>query len=259
MAVPRPGFPAVSFTAIVAFCTLLFSSTFAFAFTPPPIDGPITDAAGKLSDSDKQTLSEKLRTYKATSGNEITFFIAASLNGEDIADVANDTARAWKLGTKEKQKDVLVVIAPNERKDRIETAKGADGDLTDLQTAQIRQATLEPRLKADDFRGAIDQTTDAIIGALGDAASGKTPAPAAGQNASFGSVLFFIILIVIVFLIVRAINRRGGGGGGGGPGFFWFGGGGGGFGGGGSSGGGGGGDWGGGGGGWGGGGSSGSY
>ena len=260
----------ITLVAFFAFCTLLFGSVSAWAFTPPPNDGPVTDAAGKLSPEDKQSLDAKLRAYKDSSGNEITYFVAASLNGEDIADVAYDTARAWQLGTKEKEKDVLVVIAPNERRVRIETAKGAGGDLTDIQTQQIQQQVLNPRLKENDFRGAIDQSSDAIIAALGDAGTAK---PRRNEEAA-DPVSTFVIILVIVFVIYLAIKLRGiGGGRGGGGGPFWFGGGGfgggfggggggfGGFGGGGGGGswGGGGGGWGGGGGGWGGGGSSSSY
>ena len=203
---------AATFFAIVACCTLLVASTRAFAFTPPPNDGPVTDPAGKLTPADKQALDDKLRNYKAASGNEVTFFIAASLDGEDIADVAYDTANAWKLGTKEKEKDVLVVLAPNERKVRIETAKGAGGDLTDLQTHQILQTAVEPHLRENDFRGAVADGSDAIIAALGDNAAGKVRGPTAGNAPSVGSV---VGIVVVMLLIIFFLARRGGGGGGG--------------------------------------------
>ena len=251
------------FAAFFAFCTFLLASFDALAYTPPPIEGPITDPLGKLATADKQALSDKLRAYKDRTGNEITYLIAPSLDGEDIADVAYDTAKVWKLGSldmQSKQADVLVVLAPNERQIRIETAKGAEGDLTDLQTQQIIQTVIGPRLKADDFRGAIDQSSDAIIQALGDNAAHKKPI-AGEEPASIPSVIVVaILLIVLILLIAKARGGGGRGGGGGGP-FFWFGGGGWGGGGGFGGGGGGGGSWGGGGGGggWGGGGSSGRY
>lgn len=249
--------------AFVAFCTCFLGSALAWAYTPPPIEGPITDPMGKLSPADKQALDDKLRGYKDRTGNELTYLIAPSLDGEDIADVAYDTVKAWKLGSldmQSAQRDVLVIFAPNERRVRIETAKGAEGDLTDLQTQQIINNVIGPRLKVDDFRGAVDQSSDAIIQALGDNASGKKPVAGEEPPSIPSVVVVAIILIVLIFLISR--SRGGGGRGGGGP-FIWFGGGGGwgggggGFGGGGS----GGGSWGGGGGGggWGGGGSSGSY
>ncbi len=260
----RPSFPRAGFArfaAFIVFCTYFLTAFAAWAYTPPPNEGPITDPMGKLSPADKQALGDKLRAYKARTGSEVTYLIAPSLDGEDIADVAYDTIKAWKLGSldmQSAQRDVLVVIAPNERKIRIETAKGAEGDLTDLQTQQIIQTIIGPRLKEDDFRGAIDQSSNAIIQALGDNASGKKPA-AEDDSVSWPSVALTAgVLLLIIFLIAR--SRRGGGGGG--PPFIWFGGGGGGFGGGGGGGfGGGGGGWGGGGGGggWGGGGSSGGY
>ncbi|MEO8799640.1 MAG: TPM domain-containing protein [Polyangiaceae bacterium] len=254
------------FVAFAVLCALFVFGAQAWAFTPPANDGPITDAAGKLSPADKQRLDDKLRAYKNSSGNEISYFITPTLDGEDIAAVGYDTARAWKLGTKEKEKDVLVVIAPNDRKVFVETAKGAGGDVTDLQGNQLVEQVIGPRLRDNDFAGAIDKSSDVLMADLGDAGTVRPHAEVDQPN--YVSVVIFIFIIGFVIWIAIKIRGGGGGGGrGGGGGPFWFGGGGyggGGFGGGGGGfggfgGGGGGGGWGGGGGGWGGGGGGGSY
>jgi len=254
----------IAVVAFLAFCTLFLAGAQAWAFTPPAIDGPITDPSHKLSDDDKQALAQKLLDYKNRTTNEVAYFIAPSLNGEDIEDVGYDTGQAWQLGAKGKDNGVLVVLAPNERRMRIEVGKGLEGDLTDLQTQQIIQQIIGPHLKQNDFRGAIDQSADAIIAALGDAAAQPGGHRAKAEAADPVSTIVFVL--IIVFVIYLAIKLRGGGRGGGGGGPFWFGGGGfgGGFDGGGGGfggfgGGGGGGSFGGGGGSFGGGGSSGSY
>jgi uncharacterized protein len=221
----------------------------------------VTDSAGKLSDADRHEIDERLRSIEASSGVEISVFVAASLDGEPIEDVAYETARAWKLGTKGTDRGVLLVIAPKERKIRIETAKGVGGDLTDLQTNEIIRERIAPLLKQDDFRGAILGGIDGIASemklpgappprhrARPDGTSGSEPEVAASPF-----TLGAIVLLVVIFMVLSSIFRRifGGRGGRGGGGGFWYGGGG--------SAGGGGGGWGGGGGDWGGGGSSGDY
>ena len=241
----------------------------AFAFTPPPMDVgpdgftlPVTDTAGKLTESDRAFLNDKIARYKAQSHNEITVFVTKSLDGEDIADVASAVVRAWKLAPKGSDAGVLLVIAPNERKVRIETAKGVGGQLTDLQANDIIRSRISPHLKEDRFREAISDGVDGITASLGggDPTAPQEPSTQPARVQSISGCASFVLPIIVLIILLLIVRRRGGGGGGG---FFMGGGGfGGGFGGGGSGGGrggGGGGDWGGGGGDWGGGGSSDSY
>jgi uncharacterized protein len=265
---------------LLALASLLFSLFVTFAFTgnaaaasfvPPALEGPVTDAAGKLSPSDKEAIAARLRGIRTASGVEITVFLPQSLEGNPIEDVAYETARAWHLGKKGTDAGVLLVIATQERKIRIETAKGSGGDLTDLQSNEIIRERIAPRMKAGDVAGAIEAGIDGIQTEMHFAgpqsnvrprAVRPQPGPRSGGVGSFIAV----ILLVIIFVVFRVAigRRRGGGGRGGGGGYY---GGGGGWGGGGDSGGGdsggsSGGDWGGGGGGggdWGGGGSSGDY
>lgn len=252
----------------------------AFAYTPPPIEGPVTDPGRRLAPADKAALAEKLAAYRTRTGHEVTVLVAPSLEGEGIRDVAYDTARAWKLGAKGTDDGVLLVIAPTERKIHLETGRGVGGALTDVEAARIAREVIGPKLKVNDFRGAIDDGTSAIFAALDRDPSLAPPAQKPRAEGSRGGALLGLLFLALVFgvpvlILVLAVRaaRKGGGGGGGfgggsgssGGGGFWIGGFGGGGGGssswgdsGGSSGGGGG-DWGGGGGDWGGGGGGSDY
>lgn len=235
----------------------LFFARAAFAYTPPPIEGPVTDTAHLLTENEKSAIATKLRGYKAGSGYEITVFIPSSLNGETIEDVAYTTARTWGIGEKGKDNGVLLVVAPVERKIRIETGKGVGGDLTDLQANDIIKNRIGPQMKAGNSFIAIDAGVDAIAKALG----GKyVPVTRGSPRAAPMSTGFSLVILLVIVVLVIVLSRRGGGGGGGGI-FFIGGGGGGGWSSGGGSWGGGdsGGSWGGGGGDFGGGGSSGDY
>src|SRR5829696_4307836 len=138
----------------------------ALAFVPPPIQGHITDTAGKLSASDRSELEAKLAAVEASTGNELAVFLCGSLEGEAIEDVAYVTFNTWQLGKKGADNGVLLVIAPNERRIRIETGKGVGGALTDLESNEIIRDKIGPLLKQDRFKDAIAAGTDGIADAL---------------------------------------------------------------------------------------------
>jgi uncharacterized protein len=146
---------------------LLTSQAWAAPYRPPPIAGHVTDAAQKLTPAQVASLDEKLADYRKCSGNHVAVFLAASLEGNTIEDVAYETFNTWKIGEAKKDSGVLLVLAPNERKVRIETGKGVGGSLTDIQSKDILREKVSPRMKADDFFGAADQGTTAIGAALG--------------------------------------------------------------------------------------------
>jgi uncharacterized protein len=255
------------FAAVLVAIAVLLVGGAALAFAPPRQEGHVTDTAVRLDGQDDRFLEQKLEAMRRADGYEIAFLLVGSLDGETIEDVAYTTFAAWKLGQKGADNGVLVVIAPNDRKVRIETGKGAGGGLTDLQTNDIIRNVIGPLLKQDRFRDAIAAGADAIDKAMREGGvAGKPVAPGAGnQSKPLPKPVAIALGIAVLFLFMWLGRNRRGGGGGGGGGFYISGGGGGGdWGGGGGGGdwgggGGGGGDWGGGGGESGGGGSSDSY
>lgn len=196
---------------------LLVSSRALAAYTPPPLEGPVTDPARALSDTDKRVLNAKLRAHKVSTGVGINVFIPATLGDDSIEDVAYNTARTWKLGTGGTDEGVLLVWAPKERKVRIETAKGIGDRLTDVESFHIIRDIMTPKLKAGQNRQALEDGVDAIAKAIGPrAGAGTTPGstqpskPASGASpgrALAGGALVLIILIggggllFVVFLV----------------------------------------------------------
>ncbi|HEU4538739.1 MAG TPA: TPM domain-containing protein, partial [Polyangiaceae bacterium] len=131
-------------------CGALFAALPARAqgYSPPAIAGHVTDAAGKLSPPETAKLEAKLADYRRCSSNHVAVFVARSLEGHPIEDVAYATFNRWKVGEAGKDNGVLLVIAPAERKVRIETGKGVGGELTDLQASEIVRQRISPRLAA---------------------------------------------------------------------------------------------------------------
>ena len=219
------------FIALVAF------SARAFAFTPPSLTGYIVDTAGKLSAADKRYLDDKLMRIKQSGGPQIAVLVTRSLEGETIEDVSIATARAWKIGSKA-DNGALIVIAPSDRKVRIEVGKHLEGDLTDLESSDIIRHKIGPRLRANDFRGAIEDGADAIATAVTHGSPidaerhAKRAAPPERRGSPLLGLLVFGAPIALIILVVILNRRRGRDGGGDGGGGFWWGGGGGGWGGG---------------------------
>lgn len=229
----------VRLASVVAAVAALFFAKAALAYVPPAIEGHVTDKAFKLNGEDDRFLEQKLEAIRQADGSEIAVLLIPSVGDETIEDIAFTTFNAWKLGQKGVDNGVLVVIAPDDRKVRIETGKGAGGALTDLQANDVIRRVIGPLLKQDRFRDAIAEGADAIDKALREGGvAGKPPAPGAGK-ANHVPTPVIVLVVVVMMLLLFARSRRGGGGGGGGGGGFWMSGGGGG----------GGGDWGGGGGG----------
>ncbi|HEU4535110.1 MAG TPA: TPM domain-containing protein [Polyangiaceae bacterium] len=226
--------------SLAALAAALFAAPAALAYEPPPIDGHVTDAARKLNQTQRRALNDKLDDVRRQTGFEVAVLLAPSLEGETIEDVAYATFNAWKLGQKGQDNGVLLVIAPAERRVRIETGKGVGGDLTDLESNDIIRNHVAPYLKQDRFFEAVDEGTNAIVAKLtkGQYNPGPSKArPPARQPRSRGaSGVGVFVTIALVVLINLFLRRRGGGWF-----FFWpggggWGGGGGGFGGGGGGG-----------------------
>jgi uncharacterized protein len=208
-----------TFVAFLLFVVALAIAPSALAYTPPTMTAHVTDTAHKLTEPERIAIDRKLEDYRLKTTSEIAVFLPATLDGDTIEDVANATARAWDLGAKGKKNGVLLVIAPVERRARIEVAVGNQGALTDLQANDIIRGKIRPRLTpgSENYRAAVDDATDAIIVALDKDAAGTSPIPSSSKShpASGGDVLFglvfllFMLLVPIILMVVviRAIAR----------------------------------------------------
>jgi uncharacterized protein len=239
---------------LVALLAALWACAAFAAANFPPLTGRVVDQANILSPVTKADLERKLADLEQKSRIQLVVATVPSLDGEEIEPYANGLFRAWKLGEAKKNNGALLLIAPKERRVRIEVGYGLEGTLTDAVSSIIISNAIAPRFKAGDFNGGVTRGVDDIITALTTDSAEWKPKPTdmrAEHEASLLDTLApFLIFLFIMFVISR-ISRRGGGnvifipmgtggfgggfrGGGGG-----FGGGGGGFGGGGFSGGGG--------------------
>jgi uncharacterized protein len=230
-----------------------------WALTFPPLSGRVVDQANVISAATRTALDQKLADLESKSGIQLVVATVNSLEGQEIEPYANELFRTWKLGEKDKNNGVLLLVAPNERRVRIEVGYGLEGTLTDALSKVIITNAITPRFKAGDFSDGVTRGVDDIITVLTTDSSEWEKRPELRLDSQNGqtdgswvlAVVFFIVVFLcivspgfrsIVFNILFAmmVNSGGGRGGYSGGGSSWGGGGGGGFsGGGGSSGGGG--------------------
>jgi uncharacterized protein len=179
----------------------------------PPLTGRVVDQAKILSAVTIADLERKLADLEQKSGIQLVVATVPSLGGEEIEPYANELFRAWKLGEAKKNNGVLLLIAPNQRRVRIEVGYGLEGTLTDAVSSIIISNAIAPRFRAGDFNGGVTRGVDDIITALTTDAAEWKPKPTdmrAEHEASLLDTLApFLIFLFIMFVISR-IGRRGG-------------------------------------------------
>ena len=190
----------------------------AFAQTFPALTGRVVDNANLLDPGQEAALTAKLAAVEQRSGRQFVVATLASLEGRTIEDYGYRLGRTWQIGDEAKDDGVLLIVAPNERKVRIETGYGARVFLTDAVSGFIVRNSILPKFKANDYPGGIVAGADAIIALLD-----LPPAEAARRAKEIGAAEaqrgsqrgvnpFPIFLIVIIFFVViGSIARRGGG------------------------------------------------
>jgi uncharacterized protein len=147
---------------------LLLTATLAVArayVSPGQPTGLVNDFANVLSAEQKQQLENKLEQFKKDSSNEIAVAVINSLQDDTIENFAEELFKEWGIGQKGKDNGVLILVAKEDRKMRIEVGYGLEGDLTDAQSGWIINQIMKPAFADNNFYQGLDQAADKIIGA----------------------------------------------------------------------------------------------
>ncbi len=129
----------------------------------PVLTGRVIDQTGTLDASQRQALEAKLQAIEQEKGSQIVMLMVATTQPEDIASYANRVGNAWKIGRKDVGDGILVVVAKNDRKMRIEVAKTLEGAVPDIAAARIIDQAMKPRFRENDFAGGLDAAADQLI------------------------------------------------------------------------------------------------
>jgi uncharacterized protein len=213
---------ASCFAGLAVALAILSSIAWAQTLAFPKLTGRVVDEANILDSATRTALTEKLAALETKTGDQVVIVTLNSLQGTSIEDFGYQLGRYWGIGQKGKNNGALLIVAPNERKVRIEVGYGLEGTLTDALTKVVIENGITPRFRAGDFAGGITRGVDDIIQVLsGDAEAFKQQVAAeqALRNRSsddwYGllSVLFWIgAMLFITFVINRPRRGRRGGG-----------------------------------------------
>ncbi len=129
----------------------------------PALTGRVVDQADILPPEVEARLTQQLEALEAQTQRQLVVATVADLGGYDIADYGYQLGRAWGLGDAARNDGALLLIAPNDRRVRIEVGYGLEGTLTDALSAQIIQNQIIPRFKTGDFPGGVEAGAAAII------------------------------------------------------------------------------------------------
>jgi uncharacterized protein len=173
----------VAFIIVAWIC--LTCAGVAQTLTFPPLTGRVVDEAGLLSSADIAALNGVLGDLEAKTTDQLVVVTLKSLQGTTIEDYGYQLGRRWKIGQKDKDSGVLMIVVASQKKVRIEVGYGLEGTLTDAATRVIIENSILPRFKTGDFPGGIRSGVADIVQMLvGDAAR---PRPGPAQPAMGGN------------------------------------------------------------------------
>ena len=147
----------------------LFLSTSLTAFAQPDVpflSGRIVDEAGVLSDNTIELLELQLKAHEDSTSNQLVVLVISSLKDEILEEYSLKVAETWQIGQKGKDNGVLLLVAIDDRKMRIEVGYGLEGDLTDALSNRIIRNELAPNFRQGDYDQGIVDGVDAIIAAI---------------------------------------------------------------------------------------------
>lgn len=202
-----------------ALCAVLLAMLFCVAALAqdklPALTGRVVDNAGLIAAPQRAALEAKLADLETKSGIQFVVATVRSLDGYEIEPYANALFRSWKLGEKQRNNGVLLLVAPNERRVRIEVGYGLEGTLTDALAKVIIANAIAPRFKAGDFTGGIERGVEDVITVLTTDSSEwqkRADLRAEPEPSFFEQILPILIFLIFVFVIVSVIRNAAQGG-----------------------------------------------
>ncbi len=179
-----------TFNYIAIFFSFFLTSQLALAalVAIPELKTRVTDLTQTLSLDQQAQLEQKLAAFEAKKGSQIAVLIVPTVQPEDIAQYSIRVTDAWKLGREKVDDGVLILIAKDDRKVRIEVGYGLEGPIPDLTAKRVISEFISPKFKQGDFYGGLDAGIDKLIG-LVDGEALPAPSSAASNGRAIENIL----------------------------------------------------------------------
>jgi uncharacterized protein len=175
----------------------------------PPLKARVTDLTGTLNAGELASLEAELRAFEQSKGSQIAVLMLPSTQPETIEQYSIRVAERWKIGRAKADDGVILIIAKNDQRLRIEVGYGLEGAIPDVVAKRVIHEVIAPHLLANDFYGGIRDGTQTLMKLIG---GEKLPPPARAQTSTVGDYqsLFVILLVVVVVAggVLKAILGR---------------------------------------------------
>lgn len=179
----------------------------------PALGGHVIDQTNTLAAPQRQALDDKLSDFERERGTQLVVLIVPTTQPEDIAAYAQRVGDTWKIGRREVGDGLLLVVALNDRRVRIEVAKALEGAVPDLAASRIIEGAIVPAFKRGDVAAGIDAGVDQLMARvrgedlpLPETEPGGTRSPPGAQLEDM--VVFGLIGVPIVAAVLGAIFGR---------------------------------------------------
>ena len=181
----------------------------------PTLSGRVVDQIGLLQPAQREQIEARLAAFEAQAGPQIVLLLVASTQPEDIAAYAQRVADSWKIGRREVGDGVLVVVARDDRRVRIEVAKALEGAVPDLAARQIIDRLITPAFKRGDYAAGLDAGVDGLIARVrGEGLPAPTPEAGTGRSRHSGGfdwqtlAIFFFVGVPVVGGVLSSLMGR---------------------------------------------------
>ncbi len=181
-----------SFTSILFFTQAVFAQK----EIPELWNQRVHDEAKVLSQQTIDNLEHTLKVFEDSTSNQMAILIVPSLDGEIIEQYAIRVAEKWKLGTKDKDNGIVMLIAINDRKMRIEVGQGLEGVITDALSNRIIRNEMAPNFRRGDYDAGVLAATNAIM--LASKGEYKADPIARNKSGRGSGVLFGLVILVVL-------------------------------------------------------------
>lgn len=207
-------------TAAIALLLLCWAQLAAAALPARPA-GPVYDGAAIINDDTESAIDAKLRALTKETGKSLVVATVPSLEGLEVEEYAVKLFESWGIGDKEKDEGALILVAPNERRVRIEVGLGSEAVLPDALAGRIIDQQLLPRFKAGDFSGGITAAAAAVSEQLRREPTDAKAVAAAAERAQRGSgnrqsgggagllIFWLLVLFFVIMPIIGSMMRSG--------------------------------------------------
>lgn len=200
---------------LVAAAVLSFVSAYADEVQFPALTGPVVDTVNLLTAEQRNLLSQKSVSFQSAKGSQIAICIVATTSPLPIEDYGIKLAERWKIGRGGIGDGIIIVVAKNDRKMRIEVGRGLEHAVTDLRAGRIIDRVMAPEFRKGDFYAGLNSAVDSLITLIngGDipGVSSKAAVTSSYTQKTDGNsapAMILVVAAIILFIVLLAMGKH---------------------------------------------------